>query len=454
MKASRHQDIETSKRGVGFAHLLGICILFFLTPCSGGQSRQIPAPPQSKPVILEHADIHTVTEGVIEGGYIIMNQGKIVEIGKRNPPQLINADHFDATGLHVYPGLIAASARLGLVETGAVPVTHDHNEMGQTTPEVRAAVAINPDTDLIPVARSAGILTALTQPDGGLVAGRAALIRMDGWTWENMTINDDAGLIVAWPRTEPITAWWMEKSEEDQRKEIKENLDRVEKFFDEAEAYVTAKKHDPTLAPDLRFEAMRPYVTGEKPIFVGANSGGQIEAAVAWAVRRGYTIIITGGHEADQVLPLLKEHNIPVIIGNVHRLPGHRDDDYNRPYRLPLILHEAGVRYCIAMAGEAGSARDLPHHAGVAAAHGLPKEEALKSITIHAAEILGVGDQLGSLEKGKQGTIIVTTGDPLEITTDVVMAFIDGRKIDLGNRQRSLYKKYKEKYRQLGILKN
>jgi imidazolonepropionase-like amidohydrolase len=267
-----------------------------------------------------------------------------------------------------------------------------------------------------------------------------------------MAIDGDTGLVISWPRTEPVTAWWVERSEEDQLREIREDLEAVEKVFDEALAYITAKDNDETVKTDLRYEGMRDALAGKKPVFVRAASMGQIESAVAWGARRGLSIVIIGGAEADRVIPLLKKHDVPVIITGTHRLPPQRHLPYDHAFTLPLKLHEAGVRWCMASGARAAHERQLNHMAATAAAYGLPKDEALKSVTLHAADILGIGATHGSLEIGKAATLIVTTGDPLEITTDVKMAFIDGRKIDLGNRHTSLYEKYREKYRQLELV--
>lgn len=429
------------------------------------QSRQVPAPPQSYPIAILNATIHPVSSKTIERGYVLFDHGVITAVGAGQPaPELIKPgmSRINAENMHVYPGLIASNTYLGLTEIGDIDQTNDHTEIGRVKPEVRAAPAINPDTDLIPVTRSNGILTGLIFPRGGLVSGRCSSIRFDGWTWEDMTIDAEAGLVVNWPRTEPITSRWMDRPEEEQRKEIREDLDAIEKVFDDAAAYVAAKDNDPALTSDQRYEAMRPFLKGEKPVYVSAALVGQIESAVAWALRRHLKIVIVGGAQADQCVELLKKHDIPVIIGGIHRLPTRRQDDYDQPYALPAKLHAAGVRFCIASGDEAAHERSLNYMAATAAAYGLPKDEALKAVTLSAARIIGAGDRLGSLEPGKAATLILTSspgggadgGDPLEITTDTLVAFIDGRRIDLGNRQTALYEKYQAKYRQLGLLKD
>ena len=420
------------------------------------QSRQIPAPPQDRPIIIAGATVHTVTGPTLEDAYVLFDEGRITDIGTGRPPQARGAETINAKGLHVYPGLVSTDTTLGLIETGSVSVTHDTTEIGDATPEVWAAVAVNPDSDLIPVARANGILTALIHPRGGIVAGRSSVIRLDGWTWEQMAVVPDAGLVINWPRTDPDlreVRWRETKSEKEQLKEIEKNLEKIDLLFDDAIAYLKAAGADPDQATDTRFEAMRTTLEGRQPIFVRASSQGQIESAVAWAVRRGLRIVIVGGRQADRAVSLLSEHDVPVIITGLHRRPSRRDAAYDEPFTLPATLYEAGIRFAIASGSGAAHERNLNHNAATAVAFGLPADQALKAITSRAAEIIGLGETHGSLEAGKAATLIVTTGDPLQITTDTLLAFIDGRRIDLGNRHKALYEKYREKYRQLGIHK-
>jgi imidazolonepropionase-like amidohydrolase len=428
--------------------------LFSLALAAGAaaQSREIPAAPQKRPVVIAGGTVHTVSGDTIENGWVHVERGVIEGVGAGRPPQPKDAEVVDARGMHLYPGLIAASTTLGLTETGAVPVTNDHTELGSFTPEVRAAVAMNPDSDLIPVTRANGILTALVEPRGGLVAGRAAIVRLDGWTWEDLAIDGSAGLVVNWPRTDPITAPWMSRNPAQQRKEIEAELKRLDEIFDDAAAYVAARAHDASIPLDLRYEAMRPALAGERPLLVHASSAGQIESAVAWCARRSLRCVIIGGSEADRAAGVLTKHDVPVVITGLHRLPSGRQAPYDEPFTLPARLRAAGVRFAIASGAEAAHERNLNHNAATAAAFGLDKADALKAVTLWPAQILGVGDRLGSIERGKSATLILTTGDPLEIVTDVLAAYVDGRRIDLGNRQKALYAKYREKYRQLGII--
>ncbi len=398
------------------------------------QSRQVPAAPSPGTTILTGATIHPVSAPPLEDGWIAFTEGRITLVGRGDRPHLEGATVIDVQGKHIYPGLIAADSILGLVETGMAEVTHDHNELGSFTPEAKAVVAINPDSDLIPVTRAAGVLTALSVPDGGRMPGQAALIRLDGWDWEDLAIVPSAALVIEWPS--------LGGGGNTSAKHIEE----IDAYFDDAEAWLAAASADPTLPPARRAEALRAAIEGEQPVLIKASTAGQIATAVAWATARGLSPIILGGEEADEVAPLLVEADVPVIVRGVHRYPRSRNRDPDEPHTLPTRLRDAGVRFCIAPRDRPAHLRNLPHHAATAVANGLTPEEGLRSITMDAADILGVGDRLGSLEPGKSATLIVTTGDPLQIRTSVEQAWIDGRQIDLESRQTQLRDKYRKKY--------
>lgn len=438
-----------------FSTIIAISLLF-VSATASAQSRQIPAPLQSGPIIIHSATIHTVSGETIEdNGYVLFENGMILHVGQGKLPTVPGVELVDASGLHVYPGLISTDTYMGLTETSSINVTNDHTELGQVKPEVRAAVAVNPDSALIPVARANGILTAMVFPRGGLVSGRGSVIRLDGWTWEDMTIDPEAGLLINWPRTEPARRSRLNTtSESDQLKQIEKNLKQIEDLFDDALAHAISRDADTTLAIDLRYEALRYVLKRRKPVFVRAGSVGQIESAVAWAVRRKLRIVIVGGQNADKAIDLLKKHNIPVIITGLHHLPSNRHDNYDRLFTLPAKLYEAGILFAIASGTSPAHERNLNHNAATAVAYGLPRAEALRSITLNAAQIIGLGSTHGSIEVNKSATLIITDGDPLEITTDTLVAYIDGRRIDLGSRHKTLNEKYREKYRQLGIIKD
>ncbi|HEX3870491.1 MAG TPA: amidohydrolase family protein, partial [Pirellulales bacterium] len=324
--------------------------------------------------------------------------------------------------------------------------------------------AFNPDSELIPVTRSGGVLLALTAPNGGLVAGTSAVMQLDGWTWEDMTVADEVAMHVYWPRMAPIHTWRLEETAEQQMSDRDKALVEIRRAVADARAYWIAKRahkakaENPgpagpglggALAHDARWEAMIPVFERTMPVIVHADEVQQIQSAVAWAEQEGFRIMIAGGYDAPRTLDLLKKYDIPVLVGGVYRLPQRRDDPYDAPFTVPARLHEAGVRFCITGQGRMGNVRNLAYHAGTAAAFGLPADEALKAVTLYPAEILGLGDRVGSLSAGKDATLMVTTGDPLEIPTQVTHAWIQGRRVDLSDRQKRLWHKYQEKYRRL-----
>ena len=418
-----------------------------LTSSIMAQSRQVPGPDQSRPLLFIDATIHPVTADEIKGGWMLVEDGRITSLGQGPPPRGMRPQVIDLDGRHVYPGLIAADSVLGLTETGAVDVTHDYNEQGSWTPEARAVVALNPDSDLIPVTRAAGILTTLVVPSGGRLPGKAATIRLDGWTWEDLAIDPDSGLVIEWPSTER-GSWGRRGGGSDSG--ATKNLRELDDWFDEAQAYLAARNADPTLPLDSRYAAVAEALRGEQPVFMKASTAGQIATAVAWAKGRNLQPVILGGEEADRVAHLLVSEQVPVIIRGTHRYPVARHESVDESHALPTRLRDAGVHFCIAPRDRPAHLRNLSHHAATAVANGLTPEEGLRSITIDAARIIGVGDRLGSLEPGKQATIIVTTGDPLQLMTQVERAWIDGREVDLTTRQTELRDKYREKYRRQG----
>ena len=419
-------------------------------------NEQIPAPPQKNPIILKNGFIHTISNGVIEGS-ILFNKGKIIRIAKYiTPPK--DCEVIDLKGRHVYPGMIAAVSGLGLVEINAVAVTNDHSERGDFNPNVRTNVAFNPDSEIIPTTRSNGILIANVIPASGLVSGQSSVMMLDGWTWENATLSFPSGLHINWPN---MNSGARTDNDKKRLKAAKQQLDDLEKMIKDARAYARLRKTKSRLAEnyhneDLRWESMIPYVERKLPIFVHANEVRQIEASISWANRHNLEIVIVGGKDAWRTTDLLVKNRIPIIYEGVTSLPFRRFEDYDQAYKTPSILYEKGVQFCISDYGYAGKAeqiRNLPYQASMAASYGLPKEAAFRAVTLSVAEILGIDKKVGSLDEGKDATLFISDGDPLETRTNIIQAFIKGKKIDMGDRHKSLYSKYKEKYRQLDILK-
>lgn len=444
--ASRRRLRIASRHNQVIALFLSL-FLFNLTHAA----ENVPARPQPKPVALKGATIHPVTGPDIPGGTILFDNGKITAIGV-NLPIAPGTDVIELSNKHIYPGFISANSALGLMEIGAARATLDLAESGLINPNIRAASSINPDSELIPVARSNGILTAHVVPEGGLIAGQSALIRMDGWTPENLTIRSPAGMHVRWPDLTIDRDPRAEKSARDQQKSIDRAVKQIRESFQTARAYWQARKSGtPALKSDLRWEALMPVFDGTLPVFIHANTVAQIEAVLAWSKEMQLKIVLVGGQEAWRMIPQLKENGTPVIITRSTVLPLQRDDAYDSTFSNAAKLHEGGVRFCMAMEDRglrAPHERSLPYEAAMASAFGLPKEEALKAVTLYPAQILGIADQVGSLEVGKSATLfIVNGGDPLDFPAHVEAAYIDGRLIDINNRQTRLRDKYKLKYR-------
>jgi hypothetical protein len=372
----------------------------------------------------------------------------------------------DAQGASLIPGFISAWSQLGMTEIQAVAASNDLAETAGISPEIRATTAINPDSTLLPVTRRTGVLLAAVAPDGGLLSGQAGVIRMDGWSVDSIAVDKSIGQVVRWPSMRTVRAWWMDRSEDDQRNEIASSLKRIDETFDAASNYILAKAGDANAPTDLRWEAMRPVLpaptqdkaTSKVPpadrCFFVASDSTQITRAVEFAVARGIRPVIVGGREAAQVIPLLKKHNVPVILLGVQGMPSRDDAAFDEPFVIARDLHAGGVQFAFCHADDTAHERNLPFAVGTAVAHGLPEAAALRALTIDAANILGIGDQYGSIEQGKSATFFLFTGSsPLEVTSEITSAFIDGKQVPLTSKQTELAKKYLERYKQEGQLK-
>lgn len=401
-------------------------------------------------VSIVRATIHTLASGTIENGTVSFRDGRIVEVGAGLPP-LPGAKVVDATGLHLYPGLLDANTALGLTEIGSVAGSVDLAEIGEINPQANAAIAVNPDSELIPVARTTGVTHVLTAPSGGLVSGTSAVLRLSGWTWEDLAAATPAALHLRWPSFRVRRGGGFgptPPSEEDQKKARDESIRRIRTLFRDARAYRVAREAG-TIGVDPAYEAMLPVLDGRIPVVVHADEVRQIRSALDWAAEEAVRLVLAGNEDIGRVAETLKAREIPVIVTGILDLPRREDEPYDAPFTLPARLRDAGVRFAIASSGggfSASAVRNLPYHAAMAAAFGLTPEEALLAVTRSPAEILGVGDHLGSIESGKSASLILTDGDPLEIRTRVLRAWIDGREAPLAeNRHERLWRKYRSR---------
>lgn len=428
-------------------------LVLLLVATSALANPNVPAPPQTEPILLTGATIHTISGTTIEHGQLLFDEGRIEAVAGAGDAIPVPERVIDLSGKHIYPGLISANTALGLVEIQAARATVDLTEPGLINPNARADIAVNPDSELIPVARANGVLAALAVPQGGagsLIVGRSAVLQLDGWTSEDMTLATPVGLHIVWPAMRiPDDASEARKKSLTKARDAR--LEALADAFESAAAYRLLRDSGREFERDLRWEAMVPVLERELPVFAHVHDLAQIRHALDLADEFGFRLVIVGGEDAWRIADVLAAKDVDVIVANVHRLPLRRWEDYATPFENAVKLHAAGVRFAIAGDGSAFAAanvRNLPYEAATAVAHGLAHDEALKAITLYPAQILGVDDRLGSLEPGKDATLIVTDGDPLEIATHVERAFVQGREIDLSTRHTVLYEKYREKLRQ------
>lgn len=404
----------------------------------------VPAEPQQQPILLQNGTLHTVTNGVQEDTDLLFVDGKISAIGS-DLAAPAGAQIIDISGKHVYPGVIALDTTIGLREIEAVRATEDAEEVGAVTPEVSGHVAYNPDSEVIPTIRYNGVSHAQIVPQGDLVMGRSSLLQLDGWTYEDAGERLNVGVHVNWPRVGINTAWWERRSPEEQRKANAEARKNLERTLVQAKAYYDAKLAGELQGTDLRWEAMLGLFDGTSTLFVHANDQRQIEEAMDLTQEWGFDWVLMGARDAWRMADELAAAEVRVVFGAPFGLPSRHDEAFDQAFATPAALAEAGVNFALSYPGY-WDVRNLPFAAGNAVAYGLDREAALAAITLKPAEFLGVADRLGSLEEGKQATLVISAGDLLDpIGQKVEALFIEGRNVDLNNRHLQLYNKYKQK---------
>ncbi len=403
-------------------------------------------------VVITNATLVTVTGGTVENGTLLIQDDRIVALGTDVdvPP---GVEVIDARGLYVYPGMIDATTSLGLYEVGAVRATVDASEMGTYNPHIEAAVAINPHSVHIPISRVNGVTSALVVPGGAVISGQSALINLNGWTPEEMVVKAPVGIHIQFPRLprqddesgQRPSSQKKKDTKERTEKEIKALMDvfkKAKRYAATWEAYMKSMK-PPAPAKDLMLEALVPVVKRELPVIVSVHVEKDIKNAVDFVDTLNIKAIFHGVYEGWKVAPLLSKKGIPVLVGPVMVSPGP-EDPYDAIYANAGVLHKAGVKIAF-VTESAPDVRSLPYHAGMAAAFGLPREQALKAVTIYPAEIFGVADKLGSLEVGKLANVIVTDGDPLEMRTQIKHVFIAGQKIPMTSKHKALYETFRKR---------
>jgi imidazolonepropionase-like amidohydrolase len=420
--------------------------------------------------VIRNADVYPVTGAEMKGVSVLVQDGKIADIGaKIVAPKGMRV--VDAKGLRVYPGMIDSGTELGLEEITSVRESVDTGELGEFMPQLRALVAVNPGSEHFGVVRVNGITSVMTFPSTGgrggggrfgggeqqLISGQAALIHTDGWTWEDMAVERTAAMHLLFPSIagrggrggSPIPDSVLElisgtagASYTQARRTYEQQIAKLNDFFDQAHQYQKERAaHAPGFKTDLKMEAMIPVLDGKVPMAVSAGRASAIHDAIAFADKQNIKIVLLQPRELGKAAAELKAKNIPVILGRVLALPETEDDAYDQAFTLPVEAYKAGVKFAFGTFDNE-FVRNLPFEAATAVAFGLPYDEALKAVTINPAQIWGVGNELGSVEKGKWADLVIATGDLLEIQTGIKHLYIKGKEVELTNKQTRLYEKY------------
>ena len=412
-------------------------------------------------IYITNGTVHVGNGTVLENTTIEVDNGKITQMGSGISVSGSNAKVVDAKGKHVYPGLILPSTDLGLKEIGSgVRGSNDFTEIGEFNTNIRSITAYNTDSRVIGVLRSNGILLASVAPEGGVISGSSSIVQLDAWNWEDAAYKMDAGVHLTMPSfinrfgrrggggIPPALLAQLGlgggAGGADPAKAALDKVEEIKVFFRQSKAYLAEATHANT---NLKFEATKGLFDKKQKLFVHGDQVKQMLIAIDFVKEFGFDVVIVGGSESFQIADLLKANNISVILGEEHALPATEDDDVDQPYKTPAALQKAGVLF--ALNDNSGSARyrNLSYNAGTAVTYGLTKEQALQSITLNAAKILGIDDKAGSLETGKDANIVISDGDILDMKSSTVThAFIQGREINLDNKQKQLYERYKYKY--------
>jgi imidazolonepropionase-like amidohydrolase len=423
---------------------LGFLIQFIWPLISFSQEIPTPAPKQTEKISIIGATIHVGNGQVIENGSIVFENGKITQVYSENLTKKaeVTGKIIDGTGKHIYPALIGLNTYLGLSEIEAVRATNDGVEQGKLNANVRTIVSYNTDSRVTPTVRSNGVLYTQIVPGGGLISGTTSLVQLDAWNWEDAAILAEEGVVLNWPDLHKKMGWWAEPKGFELNKEYDIQRQEIVDYFNEAKSY-SETSHE---KKNLRFESLVQVAQGKRKLYIQVQHLKEILHAIEFAEQFKLNITLIGANDCYLIADILAQKKISVILGRTHELPNYPDEDIHQFYKTPAILAKAGVLFAISNEGF-WQVRNLPFQAGQAVPFGLSMEEALMSITLNPAKILGLENRLGSLKIGKDASLIISEGDVLDMkTSKVTNAFIEGRSIDLGNKQTDLYHKFMKKY--------
>lgn len=404
----------------------------------------VPGKAADGPLLLTGLTIHTVTDGVKADSDVLIVDGKIAAVGQNlSAPQ--GATVLALDGKHLYPGLIALANQLGLIEIEAVRSTDDSREVTQTNPDIKAKVGYNADSEVIPTIRSNGFAYSMIYPDGSMLMGQSSLMQLDAWNYQDALVADGTGLHVRWPNASTLGSRWNPRPADEVRKANAEQLAKLQQYFRAAKAYYDAEQAGLNKGIDSRWHEMLAVFNGERPLFVHADDERQIRQAMLLAKEYNLKLTIVGGRDSWRLADELAAAKVAVIYTAPYGLPSRGDENYSQAFTVPKTLQDAGVSYALSLDGY-WDTRNLVFAAGQAISFGLTPEQALRSVTINAAQIAGVADKIGSIEVGKAASLVVSEGDIFDyLGHKVTHLWIDGREVDLNNRHKQLHDKYKQR---------
>ncbi len=421
-----------------FGLLFNICL---------GQN-PVPAAKQTKSILISGITIHVGNGKVIENGKIGFKDGKIMQASNKADETIKYDTVINLSGAQAYPAFFAPNSILGLDEIDEARPTQDFRDVAGYNPHVRALIAFNTDSKIIPTVRTNGVLYEQVTPRGGIISGSSSVVALDGWNWEDAAVKTDEGVHVNFPKSIQKNGWWAEPKPAESNKKYDENLNELKKFFADAKAYSLEKNPE---EKNLRFEAMRGIFDGTKNLYIHANEEKDIIAAINFVNQfQIKKMVLVGGSESWRVTKMLKQNNISVMIDRVHSLPDREQDDVDLPYKLPYLLQKDSILFCLQNQGdmEAMQTRNIPFLAGTARTYGLTNEQAVAAVSYNAAKILGIDKQTGTIEEGKDASFFISTGDALDMrTNNIIVTYINGKNLRLTNGQQELYKKYANKYK-------
>lgn len=423
-------------RIIAFVFTLSIPVLI--------QAQGPPGPAQSQSIAIVNATIHIGNGKVIENGHLLFDKGRIQYVGTDKSKLTEAGKIIEAAGQHVYPGFICMNTNLGLAEIEQVKATHDHSELGKYNPNVRSLTSYNTDSKIIPTVRSNGMLYAQVAPESGLISGQSSVVQLDAWNWEDAVVKADEGIFLNWPS--PLSSFRRIETNEKPEDRYKKEVDQLHDYFTQARSYSLKEKITET---NQSYEALRGLWSGSKRIYIRASRAKAMIHAIQFADSFDLKLVLVGAEDSWRIIDHLKDHGVPIILSQTHNLPARVDDDIDQNFKTPAILRQNGILFCLSIRGF-WEQRNLMFQAGHATGFGLDPEDAIAAISLNAAKILGIDHRIGSLEVGKDASLFISKGDALDMRSNqLIHAFIEGREIDLDNKQKQLYKKYQEKYKRL-----